>query len=91
MAVEFPRDFFKPARLALNLSNLRMAELAQVSPSTLSYVESTDRHVGTRTIEKIRKALEGQGVVFFWPDDEHGPGFKIEKAQYRALRRNPED
>ncbi|WP_029620027.1 helix-turn-helix domain-containing protein [Pseudorhizobium marinum] len=88
---EFPRDFFKSARVALKLSNLRLAELAQISPATLSHIESTDRHVGTRTIEKVRKALEEQGVIFFWPNDEHGPGFKIKKATYLALSRSSKE
>lgn len=77
MADVYPRQLFKAARAALNLTTREFAALADVSTSTLSLVEATDSHVATRTIEKIGLALESKGIVFLSAEPGKGPGFRI--------------
>lgn len=84
MAGDFPREYFKAARVALKLSNLRLAELARVSPATLSAVEDPERVVLSRTILQVQSALEEQGVQFLKSDA--GVGFLI-----RNLKRQDPD
>jgi len=77
MAHDYPRELFKAARTALKINNERFAELAQISVSTLSIIEASDKHVATRTIEKVAKALESQGIEFLRATPGKGPGFRI--------------
>jgi DNA-binding Xre family transcriptional regulator len=77
MAHDYPRGLFKAARIALKINNKRFAELAQISVSTLSIVEVSQKHVGTRTIDKIGKALEKEGIEFLPSEPGKGPGFRI--------------
>lgn len=84
MPDDFPRNLFRAARVALNISNQRMAELAQVTPGTLSMVESTDRNVTVRTLNKIKSALEREGIEFLPAKPGRGPGFRVKTSSSGA-------
>ena len=66
------------ARIALDWSVKQLAENARVSTNTIVRLERGEE-LKARTIEDIRKAFEGAGVLFF--DGEYsgsgGPGVRL--------------
>ncbi|MCA1298501.1 helix-turn-helix domain-containing protein [Stappia indica] len=58
------------ARAALGLGIREVADLAKVSPTTVTRLERGEE-LKPRTVEAIRAALEAAGVIFI---DENGEG-----------------
>lgn len=85
MLKNYPRELFRAARVALDLTVPQMAELAKVSPTTLFRVEAIEKHVVTKTIDKVGEALEAQGIEFILRDGDKGPGFRLNKAAESQL------
>ncbi|MGR3592002.1 MAG: helix-turn-helix domain-containing protein [Limimaricola soesokkakensis] len=68
----------RAARAMLSLGVRELAALAGVSPDTVARLErgATLKPV---TVERIRAALEAQGIVFLDPGDRApGPGLSLE-------------
>lgn len=65
------------ARAALRLGVRELAQLADVSPTTITKIEadqSTNRH----SVRAVIGALEGAGVEFI-PENGGGPGVRLRK------------
>lgn len=70
----------KMARTALGLGVRELAELAKVSPDTVARFERGES-LRERTVEDLRRALEGGGVIF-QADGEMvsgGPGVRMSR------------
>ena len=63
------------ARAALQLGVRELAELADVTPNTISRIENGHDAMAS-TLEKIRTALENEGVQFI-PENGGGPGVRL--------------
>jgi predicted transcriptional regulator len=66
------------ARAGLNIGVRELANLAKVSPTTISKLEAGDI-LRERTVEDILRALEQAGVVFI-DANGHGPGVRLKKG-----------
>lgn len=64
-------------RAALRLGVRELAQLADVSPTTITKVES-DVPVNRHSIRAVLTALENAGVDFI-PDNGSGPGVRLRK------------
>ena len=67
------------ARAALKLGVRDLAALAQVSPNTVTRIES-DAPSNSSTISAIRRALETAGVIFVAENGE-GSGVRLKKVE----------
>ena len=67
------------ARAMLGLTRADLAKAAKVSAATLADFESGKREPYARTLEDIRQALEGRGVVFLADGEQAngGPGVRL--------------
>jgi transcriptional regulator with XRE-family HTH domain len=63
------------ARAALQLGVRELAEIARVSPTTVSKLERGE-DLYPRTVEAIRAALEGAGIEFI-PENGGGVGVRL--------------
>ena len=63
------------ARAALQLGVRELAELADVTPNTISRIENGHDAMAP-TLEKIRTALENEGVQFI-SENSGGPGLRL--------------
>jgi len=68
------------ARAALQLGVREVAELAGVSPMTISRIERGQSSGQGDTLAKIRRALEKAGVEFI-AENGGGPGVRLRKAK----------
>ncbi len=71
------------ARTALNIGIRDLAELAKVSPDTVSRFERGDP-LKERTVDALKTALEAAGVAFV-PENGGGPGVRL-KSPSSATR-----
>lgn len=65
------------ARAALSLGVRDLAELAQVSPNTVTRFERGEE-LQPRTVQALQFALEQAGVEFI-PENGSGPGVRLKK------------
>lgn len=65
------------ARAALQLGVRELADLAKVSPTTITRLEGGEE-LKPRTVEAIQRALEEAGVIFVAENGE-GPGVRLKK------------
>ncbi|MEM9616422.1 MAG: helix-turn-helix transcriptional regulator [Pseudomonadota bacterium] len=63
------------ARAALKIGVRELAALADVTPNTISRIENGGDAMAS-TLEKIKTALEGEGVQFI-PENGGGPGVRL--------------
>lgn len=67
----------RAGRALLGLSQAEVAQLSGVSRQIVVRIENGENNVLVDAIEKVRVALERQGVVFFSSTDAHGPGVAL--------------
>lgn len=67
------------ARAALQLGVREVAELAKVSPTTITRLEAGEE-LKPRTVEAVQRALEAAGVLFVDENGE-GPGVRLRKQR----------
>lgn len=67
------------ARAALQLGVRELADLAKVSPTTVTRLEAGE-DLKPRTIEAVQHALEVAGVIFVDENGE-GPGVRLRKER----------
>jgi len=69
----------RAARVLLDISQTRLAELADVGVATVKRIEAARGEItGTaNTLWKIQSALEEAGVSFVDADDDAGPGVRL--------------
>ena len=68
----------KMARVALGVAVRDLAEMAKVSPDTISRLERGEP-LKERTVDAVRHALETAGVEFI-PENGGGAGVRLRKA-----------
>ena len=72
----------RAARALLKLGVREVAEMAKVTPNTVSRVEQEEqgpRGAQPVTIEALRKVYESAGVIFI-PENGEGAGVRLSKA-----------
>jgi transcriptional regulator with XRE-family HTH domain len=69
----------RAARALLNLSRDDLADMAEVSVSTIADFERGQRQPYARTLRDIQAALEQAGVMFIAPAEKAGPGVRLTK------------
>lgn len=69
----------RAARALLNLHQEQVADLAGVSRQTIARIENESGTIPAETIERVRDALEGQGVMFLPSSGECGPAVGLRK------------
>lgn len=79
---DYPRNMFKAARVLLDLNVDEFAKFAKISTATLSIIESTNKHVHTRSIEKVGSALETLGIDFTLPSAGFGSGIRLREEKH---------
>jgi len=67
----------KLARLALDLTQDEVADLAGVSVRILQKLESCDQDTTVRSIRLVTWALQSRGVKFLGDSDTLGSGFRV--------------
>jgi transcriptional regulator with XRE-family HTH domain len=65
------------ARAALQLGVRELAEVARVSPTTVTRLEAGEE-LKPRTVDAVRSALEAAGVEFI-AENGGGPGVRLRK------------
>jgi len=68
----------RAARALLDLSRDDLADMAEVSVSTIADFERGQRKPYTRTLRDIQAALEQAGVVFLASEENYGPGVRLQ-------------
>ena len=69
----------RAARAMLGLRQDELAERAKVSRQMVARIESAGKGIPFDAVEKIRIALQREGVEFLPPSDTHGPGVALRK------------
>ncbi len=67
------------ARAAVGWGVRELAEKANITPNTVSRIENGGDALAS-TLDRIRAALEGAGVIFI-DEDEEGPGVRLRKSR----------
>ena len=67
------------ARAALEIGIRELAEMAKVSPTTISKLEAGEE-LKPRTVDAIQAALENAGVIFVDANGE-GAGVRLRKSE----------
>lgn len=73
----------RAARAFLGLSQLELAQRADVSLPTVQRLENPEQGPETSSVgivRKVKEALEASGVVFFDPSDGMGEGLRLRSA-----------
>ena len=68
-------------RALVGLSQKEMAEVIGVSRQIIVRVEKGESNVLVQAVEKMRTALEAQGVVFIDGTDKHGPAVALARRR----------
>lgn len=79
----------RAARALAGLSQEELAELSGVSRQIVVRIEKGENNVLVEAIEKVRRALEHQGVAFTDATPEHGPGVALSRSTDGAEPRAP--
>ncbi|WP_245269655.1 helix-turn-helix transcriptional regulator [Ensifer sp. WSM1721] len=70
----------RAARALVGLSQAELAELSGVSRQIVVRIENGENNVLVEAIEKVRRALEQQGVTFTDATPQHGPGVALGRS-----------
>ena len=76
----------RAARAILNMTQPRLAEVANLGLSTVVDFEKTRRQVSQEAIEGMQAALERAGVEFI-DENGGGPGVRLRKARLPPKRK----
>jgi predicted transcriptional regulator len=82
MFVEMNAAQCRAGRALLQMSQGRLAQLAEVGLSTIVDFELSRREVADKSVAAIRAALETAGVIFVDKNGE-GPGVRLRKKHVR--------
>ena len=69
------------ARILVGLTQEELASAAGLSVSALKRLERGETDPNTRTVEKLRSALERRGVQFVYEADSDVEGIRCKRAQ----------
>ena len=70
----------RAARALVSLSQEELATASKVAKATIANFETGRREPYSRTLDDLRAALEGAGVIFIETNGE-GPGVRLRKAE----------
>ena len=74
----------RAARGLLNLSQVQLAEIAQLGIATIKRIEASSEVRGAAsTLWKIQAALEKAGVEFLSEDESKGHGVRLNRSRRR--------
>ncbi|WP_183665150.1 helix-turn-helix transcriptional regulator [Phyllobacterium trifolii] len=73
--MEPPFHLLRAARVALDLSQRKLAELSGVSTRTVYRVEKGDGLI--ESARRVQGGLEKKGIKFLAADGTDGPGFRL--------------
>ncbi|MGP4674816.1 MULTISPECIES: helix-turn-helix domain-containing protein [Agrobacterium] len=79
MALSFDPSTLRAARVLAGLTQEDLARLLKISVPFLRKAETTPEKVTIETLEKIKVALEEQGIVFIHENAGEGPGIRRRK------------
>jgi DNA-binding transcriptional regulator YiaG len=68
----------RAGRALLNISQIKLAQLANLGVSTVVDFEKSRRRVSDAALEAMRAALQSAGVIFVSENGE-GPGVRLKK------------
>ena len=72
----------RAARALVGLSQSQLAKTAGVGLATIQRIEGAAEFRGNaRTLDRLKRALEGSGVVFIEPDDANGSGVRFRERK----------
>ncbi len=71
----------RAGRALIGMPAKRLAELAQISPTGLTAIESGAADPKSKTLDRLVRVLEGHGVVFLDEDGGLGPGVRLRKGR----------
>ncbi|WP_237232074.1 helix-turn-helix transcriptional regulator [Sinorhizobium meliloti] len=80
----------RAARALVGLSQAELAELSGVSRQIVVRIENGENNVLVEAIEKVRRALEQEGVTFTDATPRHGPGVALARSTDGDVSRHPE-
>ena len=69
----------RAARALLGFRQDEMADRARVSRQMIARIESAGKGIPFDAVEKVKSALERDGVVFLPSGTTHGPGVALRK------------
>lgn len=75
----------RAGRALLGLSQEELANLAGLSRQIVVRMEKGEQNVLTEVIEKVRAALEAEGVVFVAGSAHHGPAVAMKRGSSHTL------
>jgi transcriptional regulator with XRE-family HTH domain len=75
----------RAGRALLNLRQDQLAKRAKVSRQMVARIESAGKGIPFEAIEKVRSALERDGIEFFPSTTTHGPAIALRKDEKRSL------
>jgi transcriptional regulator with XRE-family HTH domain len=70
----------RAARALLKLRQDQLAKRAKVSRQMVARIESVGKGIPFEAIEKVRSALEKEGIDFFPATTTHGPAIALRKG-----------
>ncbi|MCV3240638.1 helix-turn-helix transcriptional regulator [Mesorhizobium sp. ZC-5] len=71
----------RAGRALLGFRQEELAARAGVSRQTIARIEASGKGVPYETFEKVKRALEKEGVVFIDSEAERGPGVAIRRPR----------
>lgn len=71
----------RAGRAMVGLSQEELAERAGVSRTVIARLERGEENISAEYIEKVRAALQTEGVDFFPSTSEHGPGLAASRRR----------
>lgn len=72
----------RAARALLDISQLRLSEMSEVSESTIKRLEGASQIRGSaESIWKVQRVLEEAGVEFIAADRNSGPGVRLREKE----------
>lgn len=71
----------RAARALVGLHQQELADRAGVSRQVIVRIEGSERGIQLSAIDKVRKALQREGVVFLPSTSFHGPGIAMKERK----------
>ncbi|WP_245282788.1 helix-turn-helix transcriptional regulator [Neorhizobium galegae] len=81
----------RAARALLGLSQEELAQLSGVSRQIVIRIEKGEANILVDALDKVRKSLEMQGVVFLPASRSHGPGIALGRSPSHPREENATD
>lgn len=77
-------SLLRAARALVGLHQQQLADLAGVSRQVIIKIEKSETGIQVAAIEKVRRALERNGVEFLPSTSDRGPGIAMKKRKVQG-------